>query len=454
MLTTHGRFPYYSTQVWWEYGADPHMLNATDQYQQQLNTATNFIDNLAGDSSHNAGRGDFTAIDGDALPIGNYTCPTPPMGRVSWVRYGDFRSNVAQCHSYNPAFDNSGGNGFGNEVETHPSAGAVTGPQANTHIIDSRPHQSSAGWAQTVSKVGGRTFIYKVTGYAESGNVYDYKRQGLTVMSGRRTVRDVSAAGFDYAAHDDSSYFYTYCRTYKTNDCLTGSAVDDVYLNIPRAAQAPNGFPFGSGYRCLGAFLPDPDDICVSITPAHGNHIVQYLMDAAHHDGFGLGSRRIAIPFVAPKTLEGSNMNGNELPDGSWEVNDAYLSPIHSLFLFKLPPYPGPSAVNRTSWIPVPVKITSVPPGTDNVIVEFGYDPNFYCSSRREVCVANGATIQAGSAVYSYESSDTYTGLPCAAGCTVSIPARSQRVMWYQIDYRNASGQTILTRKAEPLVTP
>ena len=454
MMSTHARVPYYSTQVWWEYGADPHMLNTADQYQQQLTTATNFIDNMGGDSSHNAGRGDFTAIDGDALPAAGRECPLPAMGRASWIRYGDFRSNIAQCHQYNPAFDGFGGNGFGNEVETHPSAGAVTGIQANTHIIDTRPHQSSVGWMQTVSKVGGRAFIYKVTDYAESGNLYDYKRQGLTVFSGRRIVRDVSAAGFDYAAHDDSSYFYTYCRAYKTDDCLTGAAANDVYLNIPKAAQAPIGFPFGPGYRCLGAFLPDPDDICVSITPSHGNHIVQYLMDAAHHDGFGLGSRRIAIPFVGPKVLEGSNMNGNELPDGSWEVSDAYLAPIHSLFLFKLPPYPGQSAVNRVSWIPVPVKITGVPPGTDNVIVEFGYDPNFYCSSRREVCVANASTIQPGSSVFSYTASDSYTGLPCASGCTVAIPARSQRVLWYQIDYRNASGQSILTRKAEPLVTP
>jgi hypothetical protein len=454
MLTTHGRYPYYSTQVFWEYGPDPHMLNTADQYQQQLPGATNFIDEIGGESSHNAGRGDWTAIDGLALPTSNYECPLPAMGRGSWVRYGDFRSNKAQCHQYNPAFDGVGGSGNGNAVETHPSAGATTGLLANTHIIDTRPHQDSIGWAETVTKVGGLSFIYKVTGYAESGNVYDYKRQGVTVMSGRRTVRDVSAAGFDYAAHDDSGYSYTYCRAYKTDDCLIGSAVNDVYLNVPKAAQAPIGFPAGSGYRCLGAALPDPDDICVASTPSHGNFIVQYIMDAYHHDGFGLGSRRIAIPFVAPKTLEGSNMNGNELPDGSWEVNDGFLSPVFSLLLFKLPPYPGASAVNRVSWIPVPVKITSVPAGTDNVIVEFGYDPNFFCSSRREVCVANASTIQSGNSVYSYEISDSYSGLSCASGCTVAIPARSQRVMWYQIDYRNASGQTILSRKAEPLVTP
>ena len=452
MLTASARNPYYALLNWWDYTADPHMLNTADRYQQQLSAATNYIEEMGGNSSHDAGRGDFTAIDGDALPLSTYhECPHDPEGaRETWIRFGDYKSPIAQCHSENPAFDGFGGNGFGNSVETHPGAGAVIGTEKNTHIINARPHQTSAGWQETVTKISGMTHIYKVTNYGESGNTYDYKRQGLDVWSGHKATRDVSAAGFDYASHDDSSYFYTYCRAYKTNDCLSGSAAYDVYVNVPMAAQAPAGFPYGSGYRCLGGAgfqsVSDLDDICVSIAPSHGNYIVQYNMDAAHHDGFGLGSRRIVNPFTAPKELEGSNLNSNELPDGTWTAI--------AQFLFKLPPYIGRSAVNRVSWIPVPLKVTSVPPGTDNVIVEFGYDPNFYCSSRQEVCIANASTIQSGSSVFSYATSDSYSGLSCASGCTVSIPAISQRVMWYQIDYRNASGQTILTRKAEPVVTP
>ena len=163
------------------------------------------------------------------------------------------------------------------------------------------------------------------------------------------------------------------------------------------------------------------------------------------------GESPIRLP--AQRRREGSNLSTNELPDGSWTINDAFIGAVHSELITKLPPYPGPSAVNRVSWIPVPVQVTSVPPGTDNVIVEFGYDPNFYCSSRREACVANASTIQTGNSVFTYETSDGPTADSAgASGCTVAIPALSQRVMWYQIDYRNASGQTILTRKVEPLV--
>jgi len=455
MLPTHGYRPFWALQNWWDPGADPHMLNTADPYQLQLRAATNFVDQMAGNSGHNLTRGDFEAIDGDAFPLATYhECPQSPMCRQTWIRFGDYRSTVAQCHQENPSFDGFGGNGFGNNVETHPGAGAVLGPYTNTHIINARPHQGSYGWVQTVTKVGGMTYIYKVTDYNESGNTYDYKRQGLDVWVGHRAVREVSSAGFDYAAHDDVSYAYTYCRSYKANDCLTGSAANDVYVNVPKAALAPAEFPFGSGYRCLGQFGFDLDDICVSITPSHGNHIVQYPMDSAHHDGFGLGSRRIVNPFSGPKSLESSNVNTNELPDGSWSSSNAYVGATQGMLAYKLPPYTGISAVNRVSWIPVSVQVTSAPPGTDNVIVEFGYDPNFHCSSRQEVCIANASTLQSGNSVFSYATSDSYSGLSCVSGCTVVIPALSQRVMWYQIDYRNASGQTILTRKAEPLVTP
>lgn len=454
ILSPHAQEPFYASENWWDYAADPHMLNTADRYQQQLSAATNMVDQMAGESGHNAGRRSFTAIDGRALPLSTYNdCPQYLMGAARWVRYGDYKSALAQCHQYNPSFDGFGGAGFGNNLETHPAAGTVVGTETNTHIIDVRPHQNSAGWQQTVAKVGGRTYLYKVTGYNENGNTYDYKRQGVDVWSGHKATRDVSSSSLTIAAHDDPTYAYTYFRVYKADEYVTGSLPNDVYVNVPKAAQAPVGFPFGSGYRCLGAFgqVSDLDDICVSIAPAHGNHIVQYEMNSTHHDGFGLGSRRIANPFTAPKELEFTNLNTNELPDGSWTAVAQLGQPM---FLFKLPPYPGRSAVNRVSWIPVPVQITSVPPGTDNVIVEFGYDPNFNCSSRREVCVANASSIQSGSSVFSFATSDSYSGLSCASGCTVSIPALSQRVMWYQIDYRNASGQTILTRKEEPLVTP
>ena len=77
--------------------------------------------------------------------------------------------------------------------------------------------------------------------------------------------------------------------------------------------------------------------------------------------------------------------------------------------LVKIPPYQGPQrGVNRGSWIPTPVKLTSVPRGTDNVVVEFGYNPNFWLQ-HQESCIANASTIT--STIY-YYLGDSYSGLP------------------------------------------
>ena len=95
-----------------------------------------------------------------------------------------------------------------------------------------------------------------------------------------------------------------------------------------------------------------------------------------------------------------------------------------------------------------------IPAGFNTAYVRFGYTPNFYCSSRQEACIANAATVQSGSSVFSYETSDSYSGLACATGCTVTIPALSQRVLWYQWVFRNTSTGGMQTGPVELMTTP
>jgi hypothetical protein len=78
--------------------------------------------------------------------------------------------------------------------------------------------------------------------------------------------------------------------------------------------------------------------------------------------------------------------NAPALPDGNWVMGSTvyYRDIMQSiLFLVKVPPYPGRQpGINRGNWIPIPVKLTSVPAGTNNVVVEFGYNPSFHCTTR------------------------------------------------------------------------
>ena len=70
----------------------------------------------------------------------------------------------------------------------------------------------------------------------------------------------------------------------------------------------------------------------------------------------------------------------------------------------------------------------------------------------REVCIANAATVT--STIYNYETTDTYSGLSCASGCTPVLPALSQRVMWYRVLYRNGSNVVIKTGDVQIAATP
>jgi hypothetical protein len=46
------------------------------------------------------------------------------------------------------------------------------------------------------------------------------------------------------------------------------------------------------------------------------------------------------------------------------------------------------------------------------------------------------------------------SGVPCADGCSVAIPAISQRLLYYQVKYRDASNGTVATGRIEVVAIP
>jgi hypothetical protein len=451
---------------WWDWKTAPTGETGTDPYSQNLNGIVS--DPPFAEASHFFVHGSLAMDDsggGSSLTtvFPQFKCPdvaggSAPYAFRTWP-WGGTPDNLGAplsaygCTKGNPPFGAFAGKGNGNFLEKHPSP--MHDQVITPSFLDARPFGgANTESLQTVTKVG--TYVYKVTGYNIEAP-FDEKYSRLFIAIGHRTAYDVSAPSFTLP--DTTPYNYTYCYTHTAGECWSASSVGDVYVNAPYVSKVPAGYHVGatdySGqYKCLSKgesfSILDLNDICVTVQPAYGDTFVQY---SSSHDPFNTGARMITAGLNYPRT---SNNLWNTPPttDGNWVVSwggiineSRYLST-----LVKIPPYPGLSrGINRSEFIPVPLKLTSVPIGTVSVSVEFGYNPSLECSTRHESCISVGSSI--GATPY-YFASDTYTRLACSSGCTPVVPALSQRVLWSRVKYWNGSGVVIKTVDQQPITTP
>ena len=72
--------------------------------------------------------------------------------------------------------------------------------------------------------------------------------------------------------------------------------------------------------------------------------------------------------------------------------------------------------------------------------------------------MAAAATVPAIPFVFASEGAggveSGVTGLSCVNGCTVAIPALSQRMLYYQVIYRDAANQTLAKGQVEVTAVP
>ena len=459
-----------SSPRWWDWVNAPHGETGTDPYQQNLNGIT--IDESFPDASHYFTRNALTVSDAGGLAsVPGASCPGAADAESAeyGFRYAAWPNHINPplssfgCTSGNPPFAGIYGTGSGNRLEKHPSP--VEFMFNNQSWLDYRPFATTGeigDWGnpainQLTTKISGTTYLYKTIRSGINGGVIDPKNGFVYVMFGRSTAYDVSAPGFTLP--DTQAYNYTYCQAYVAGDCRSGSAVGDIYSNVPGVTPIPGGIAYAGELKCnskqQGWIFSDYfiNDICISPQPPYLDYAVQY---SAFHDPYNTGARRITAGLRHPRT-SGLTENTPATPDGDGLLMGSTLNggSFPALIMPKVPPYPGRQpGINRATWIPLPYTITSVPKGTSTAYIRFGYSPSMYCVSRQEICVANAATLQTGNSVFSWETTDAPAGLACSTGCTITIPTLSQRVMWYQIVYKNSGGSTVFTEPIKTLVTP
>ncbi|MCU1234468.1 MAG: hypothetical protein JWP63_2435 [Candidatus Solibacter sp.] len=277
---------------------------------------------------------------------------------------------------------------------------------------------------------------------------------------GTQALIDVSSAATGNVLSDTSTDSYKYCVARKGGECRAGSQQGDIYVNCPNVTKRPSG---SYGCNWISDNQEKPVDICVGNMSAYLNSVVQ--VGFKQNDFSGALGRSLSKGMARYRLMD-DYWHGKSLSDGSWLMfrsmytNGAWTD----ILLGKLPPYPPTDTVARSKYQPIPVKLT--PPAglaVDNAIVQFGYAENglagnFYCTSRQEKCLATASTLPATPFAFPSDGAggveSGVAGLACSNGCTIAVPAISQRMLYYQVKYRDASNKTLASGRMEVIAIP
>ena len=311
---------------------------------------------------------------------------------------------------------------------------------------------SSGAWAASGSDNRGGS-----SGYFGS---VTRKLQPTWAFCGMQPLVDASSAATGDVLSNTAADSYKYCIARKPGECRAAALPGDIYVNCPNETKRDGG-SYGCTWYSQNQDVPV--DICVGNMSAYLNSIVQ--VGFKRNDFTGALGRTLTKGLTRYKLID-PYWHGKALSDASWVMfrsmytNGAWTD----ILLGKLPPFPATDSVVRSTFQPIPVKLT--PPAglaVDNAVIQFGYIENgslgqFYCTSRHEKCLATAATVPTVPFLFASEGAGGVetgvAGVACANGCSVAIPAISQRIVYYQVKYRDGSNNTIATSQIQTVAVP
>ncbi|PWT99272.1 MAG: hypothetical protein C5B51_27615 [Terriglobia bacterium] len=437
---------------------EAHAANSKLQAQCGVGPVDTTLWNFVADSHGQDVTASTVIPDGHGFSHGAYTatigagvadwrdCPAGSNGICSSIKKGvDVASYANRGASSTPLttplFAGKQGLNSSSLVEAYLAPGPSF-PQPGTagdYVIAARPLESDGGW-NTVTPVSGQ--LYKVS---VNYNPPQVKTLATLAMCGMHPLSDVSGPGSTIGTGAPASY--TYCIANAGGECQPGSQPGNVFVNCPNY--------YGKNQGCAGN--EDDRGICIGANAMQAHKISQTSTTIRAANG---SDTRALTSAFHPYRVGPSYWNARVLPDGSWAIVRApfFNATRPEVFLAKLPPMPAPDSVARNTF--VPIRVTLTPPAglaVNNAIVEFGYAENgqatdFYCTTRRESCVAAAAAINEA-APFAF-AGENPAGVPCGASCTIQIPAIPQRIVYYRVKYRSASNQVLATGSPQAAAAP
>lgn len=357
-------------------------------------------------------------------------------------------SSFAGLQGFNGACGND-------NCQTHPDYSKLGSGNLSNYGIDGRPFVgiSCIPCTSDISRVGSSGTLYKVANVT-------YLHQRTFDTSGttaRRVLKNISEPGSTIT--NGSGDNYKMCIVLIANECVSGSSIGDVYVNIPfndfAIPSPPNS---GTGTACY--FPPSGfagnqsdnwtiNDLCLYDSGMETQSYTRYALGTFDSQG---ASEQTLGHLFSPARLDiftgihpATNINASTYDQYYFFTAQAW-DDVFAQMVLKAPPA-NLDSKNRTTFQGLPVNIHQIS-GADHAAIEFGYSEYgsnlFECSPNRanDPCVAYAATVNL-TTPFSWES-ETPSPLSCASTCTIAIPALPEHVVYWRPVYY--SGSSIVGR--------
>ena len=342
------------------------------------------------------------------------------------------------------AFNGVAAIGYGNSYTRYPS---VEKPNASNieqqwfldypHFEGGDPFSANPG----VSQVSGQLYKYIFCTVASSNcggseSLLHRKQHPTWVRAGKHLLRDLS--GPLSTIPSDNSQPWTYCIVNKVDECVTGSVVGEAYANVPGLTVN----------HCASKEHPDDSsiDLCMVDMTFSGSGVKQFSMIPSTN-GYGRGLTSMLALIGSP-----DQALAKSTPDGGFTF---FRTRPDKMFIATNPPFKFiPDEYDRTTFIPVPVSVPpaglSLPATTATATVEFGYaEYSNNCTTRNDPCLAIAGSIISPPFFF---KSETPSKLGCASGCTIVVPALSNRTLYASIKYYSSGGALLRTDTLPPII--
>jgi hypothetical protein len=384
----------------------------------------------------------------------------PGILSLPFANVTPFQAAAVNYTSTNPPFAGVYGHPWGFDAGSHPNAaGANATAYESIRAFDNTPVQGGSG-DPSFTLVSGQLYVATPSlvtdpdDFFGSGTVVGINRKLMAQGNscGSHPLIDISGPGSSISTGTSGSY--TACFARANGECAPSSTVGQVYINCPgvtwpscTGSGIHGGNPLGVG-----------NDICVGNLAEDGNTVRQFTLDRT--DYAGAYTRSLVSATSRLRMVYGFESN-RLLPDDSWLLlRTEWLNyQRNDMWMAKMLPYPPADSVARGTFIPV--TLTVKPPAglaVNNAIVQFGYQeygaPQFIdCTTRGDACIATASTVTPGNEPF-YFASENPAGAPCASGCTITVPAISQRILYYRVQYRAANNAVIASGPLVSVVVP